>query len=379
VRVLYLNPFSQEVSGPDESLLVLLSGLAPLGVEPHVVLPRPGPHVSRYVALGARVHYAPLTFLKRRLGMLELLSLPLRLARGVLAVARIARRERIDLIHTNMEVVLDGSLAALLLGLPHVLHYRGNTLDRPRVVFDVLTRFWTATSDRVFCISDATAEIFRRRGLGGRIDALYNPIDVEGFARAERLESVRAELGAGPSDLLVGTVGRIHPRKDIATFVRACAISAKDVANLRCVVVGSAEAPEELAYSRDVQTLAASVGLDVRWAGARRDMPSILKALDVFVLCSRNEGFGRVVAEASAAGTPMVLTREGALPEMAHGNAGAVLADAASPESFAAGIRTLTAGQYTRRSDAPAAVQRFALQGISARVWSTYQFLAPGR
>ena len=122
LRVLYLNPFSQQVSGPDESLLALLSGLMPLGVEPHVVLPHPGPQVPRYEALGARVHYAPLTFLKRRMGIGDILLLVPRLVRGVVAVARIARREHIDLVHTNMEVVLDGGLAARLLRLPHVMH-----------------------------------------------------------------------------------------------------------------------------------------------------------------------------------------------------------------------------------------------------------------
>ena len=195
LRVLYLNPFSQQVSGPDESLITLLGGLIPLGVEPHVVLPRPGPQVSRYEALGARVHYAPLTFLKRRLGPAALALLPLRLVRSVLAVVRIARRERIDLIHTNMEVVLDGAFAARLLRIPHVLHYRGNTLDRPKLVFDVLTRFWTATADKVLCISNATAEIFRKRGLGAKVQALYNAVDVGAFAAARRDDGVRSAPG----------------------------------------------------------------------------------------------------------------------------------------------------------------------------------------
>src|SRR5204862_2604232 len=42
VRVAYLNPFSQEVSGPDESLRALLAHLIPLGVDAHLILPAPG-------------------------------------------------------------------------------------------------------------------------------------------------------------------------------------------------------------------------------------------------------------------------------------------------------------------------------------------------
>src|SRR5262245_19058423 len=67
MRVLYLNPFSQEVSGPDESLRVLLAALMPAGVEAHVALPAPGPQVDRYQALGARTHFVKLATLRRAL------------------------------------------------------------------------------------------------------------------------------------------------------------------------------------------------------------------------------------------------------------------------------------------------------------------------
>ena len=148
MRVLYLNPFSQEVSGPDESLRSLLAGLVPAGVEAHVVLPAPGPQVERYQALGATVHFAPLAVLRRDLSLTTAaLSGPAARARRR-AVRAIARAVGADLIHTNMEVLLEGGLAARALGLPHVLHYRGNTLDRPKPVFDALTAAWTATADQ---------------------------------------------------------------------------------------------------------------------------------------------------------------------------------------------------------------------------------------
>jgi glycosyltransferase involved in cell wall biosynthesis len=350
VRVLYLNPFSQEVSGPDESLLTLLSELIPMGVEAHLVLPKPGPQVPRYERLGVKVHFMPLTVLKRRMGPVDVALLVPRLGRGVAAVARIASREKVDLIHTNMEVVLDGALASRILRLPHVLHYRGNTLDRPKLVFDALTRFWTATAEKVFCISNATAEIFRKRGLGARVEVLYNPVDVEAFASAERSDEVRRELGASPADLLVGTVGRIHPRKDIATFLRAGALVARESPDVRLAVVGAAEAPEEVAYAEELRVLAKELGIEDRlcWAGARRDMPCVLKGLDVFVLSSRNEGFGRVVAEAMAAGTPVVVTREGALPELV-GEEG-LLAGPADPPDFSRQIARILAGKAGRRA-----------------------------
>lgn len=371
LRVLYLNPFSQEVSGPDESLRTLLGALIPLGVDAHLVLPQAGPQVPRYEALGVKVHYAPLTILKRRPGAGAAL-LPLQLARGVVAVAGIVRRERIDLIHTNMEVVLDGALVSRVLRIPHILHYRGNTNDDPKVVFDALTRFWTATAEKVFCISHATAEIFRKRRLGAKVETLYNPVDVHAFANAERSDAVRCELGAAPDEPLVGTVGRIHPRKDVETFIRAAALLANERADARFVVVGSAEAPEEVAYEARLRALSAELGISDRvvWAGARSNIPNVMKALDVFVLCSRNEGFGRVVAEALSAGTPVVVSNEGALPEVVGDSPLARRAAAGQPRSFAEAIIACFRSQNAADERATA---RWSPEAIAQRVLFAYQ------
>jgi glycosyltransferase involved in cell wall biosynthesis len=373
VRVLYLNPFSQAVSGPDESLVGLIGALRPLGVEPHVVLPKPGPHVERYQALGAKVHYAPLTVLKRAVSVPAIAKLPFAMVRGARSVAAIARAERIDLIHTNMEVVLDGSVASRLWRIPHVLHYRGNTLDRPRLVFDALARFWTSTSYRVIAISDATAEIFRKRGLGDQVVSLPNPVDVGAYLRERRSDAVRRELGAEPGDVLLGTVGRVHPRKDLETFLRAGAMLARSVPRLKVAIVGSAEAPEELVYQRRLDTLVQELGITgrVRFAGARRDMPAVFKALDLFILSSRHEGFGRVVAEAIAAGLPAVVSDEGAPPALV-GDPRRV-ARAGDPADFVA--RALAVYQHPDdfAFDAERSAARFSPPLIAAQVLELYQ------
>jgi glycosyltransferase involved in cell wall biosynthesis len=337
VRVLYLNPFSQEVSGPDESLRTLLAALVPAGVEAHLVLPATGPQVPRYEALGVTVHVLPLTALRRDLTPADAVAFPVRLAGSAAGVRALARRVGAELVHTNMEVLLEGGLAARSLRLPHVMHYRGNTLDRPRLVFDGLTAIWTALADHIYCISRATADVFVRRGRGDKVEALYNPVDVGAFAGAVRSDALRAELGAGPGHRLIGTVGRLHPRKDVETFVRAAALVAARAPEARFVVVGSAEAPVEHEYRRRVEALVAELGLGGRFllAGARRDVPSVMKALDVFVLTSRHEGFGRVVAEAMAAARPSVVTREGALPELVEEDRFGLCAEPTSATEFA--------------------------------------------
>ena len=81
--------------------------------------------------------FVPLATLRRSLSPTTALYLG-QLARSVVAVRRLARAVGAQIIHTNMEVLLEGGLAARSLSIPHVLHYRGNTLDRPKPVFDAL-------------------------------------------------------------------------------------------------------------------------------------------------------------------------------------------------------------------------------------------------
>jgi glycosyltransferase involved in cell wall biosynthesis len=380
MRVLYINPFSQQVSGADESLLSLLGGLIPLGVEAHLVLPAPGPQVARYQRLGVTVHFAPLSIIRRRQAPAELAMYAPRLARGSLAVAAIARHVCADLVHTNMEVVLDGALAARLLRLPHVLHYRGNTLDRPRAVFDALTLAWTTLSNKVLCISDATAGIFRRRGRGAKVEVLYDPVDVEGFAAARREPAVRESLGAPDGNLLIGTVGRVHPRKDLATFIGACAEVSRHLPKARFAIVGPAEGRVEGEYQRSLEALARTLGIGerLRFTGGRQDMPSVLKALDIFVLSSRHEGFGRVVAEAMSAGTPVIVSREGALIELVQDGRAGLLATPGDAREFADRILSLADDSGARDRLVRAGVERAASFGARLsfeRVLAVYQEL----
>jgi len=380
VRVLYLNPFSQEVSGPDESLRTLLRGLVPRGVEAHVALPAPGPQVPRYEALGARIHIAPLAPLRRDLSAATALY-PARLARATASVIGLARAIRADLIHTNMETLLEGSLAAATLRKPHVLHYRGNTLDQPKLVFDALVGVWTRGADAVYCISEATAGVFRRRGhQWDKVEVLYNPVEVATYAGAASSLEVRAALGGGPQQLLVGTVGRIHPRKDLETFIRAAALVARARPDTRFAVVGAAEVEVEHAYEARLRALIAELGLGdrVRLVGARRDVPSVMKAFDIFTLTSRHEGFGRVVAEAMAAGRPVVVTDEGALPEVVGGGRDGLIAPAGDPSAFADRILTLLAAPEEAAAlgdRAAKAARRFDTGAIADRVFARYQAL----
>jgi glycosyltransferase involved in cell wall biosynthesis len=245
-----------------------------------------------------------------------------------------------------------------------VLHYRGNTNDQPKWVFDALTAAWTATADRIYCISHATAAVFGRRGRMTKVEVLYNPVDVGRFAGASRSAEVRAALGAGEGTRLVGTVGRIHPRKDLETFLRAAAAVSQQAPDAHFVIVGAAEADVERDHQHRLLALVRELGVErrVTFAGARRDMPAVMAALDVFVLTARHEGFGRVVAEAMAAARPVVVSDEGAPPELVDAERYGLVAPPADAPAFARQILRLV-------NDGPFAAALAARAAERARVF----------
>ena len=121
------------------------------------------------------------------------------------------------------------------------------------------------------------------------------------LAPEERI-ATREELGLTPSSRLVAGVGHMCPRKGFDLLIDSFA--AADVPGSELLIVGSG--PMEGA----LRARAASLGLSdrVHWAGFRDDVPRILGACDLFVLCSRNEGMANAMLEAMASGTPIVAT-----------------------------------------------------------------------
>lgn len=130
-----------------------------------------------------------------------------------------------------------------------------------------------------------------------------NGVDTERFAfsEAER-RAARAALGFADGAYVIGTVGRLAEEKDPLFLAEAFARCRRSRPEARLLVVG--EGPLHGALEKKLSAL--GVAADAVLTGARRDVPALLAAMDVFALPSRHEGFPLALVEALCAGLPCV-------------------------------------------------------------------------
>lgn len=345
-----MTPFAQQVSGPDESLIGLLRGLHGM-VEPVVLLPPGSPQAGRYEAVGATVVESSMQRIRRTAQVGKLAVYGAFFVPETLRFARLIRRHKIDLVHTNMEVVLQSGLAARLAGVPSVYHVRGTSFATPRRVCDAVVGAINRLSDEIIVISKAVGEIFYERGIRDKVSVIFNSLDPSAFDRvdAASVAVLRRELAGGQNGSLVATVGRINPRKGLECFIRAAALVAREHVGVRFAIVGDTADESEEAYLRFLRQLATGLGLEDKmvFAPACRNIAELMSAIDLFVMTSINEGFGRVIIEAMAARRPVVASEVGGIPEIVEDGVTGRLARPNQPEEFAAAVSSALADPET--------------------------------
>ena len=272
-----------------------------------------------------------------------------RLSAGGLAVARLARRLRPDLIHANSpRAGLMCGLAGVLNGPAVVVHVRDDL--PPTGVARLVRTCLSKCTDAAIAVSRFAARRFNQGLAKPLATPVYNGIDHVRFD-PERVQPapIREELGLPPDAALVGQVAQMSPWKGQDTAIRALAQLRQDGTNGHLVLVGDVTFGgrtvrfDNHAYLRSLHQLVAELGVQeaVHFTGRRSDVPSILRALDLSLLPSENEPFGRSTVESMSMGTPPLVSATGSGPELVSDGVTGRLIPPGRPELWAAATRDL--------------------------------------
>ncbi len=235
-------------------------------------------------------------------------------------LTRLFRDRQYDIVHTHTSKAgYIGRMAAARANAPIIVHtphghiFFGYFSRLMTGFFVALERQAARRSDLLIALTQTGLEEHLARGIGERHQwrAIGSGIDLSLFRKVrKRRDQIRSALGVKDEALLIGTVGRLESIKGVAYFVDAALEIAAKNSNAEFVVVG--DGSERAVLERAAEPL----GSRFRFLGLRDDVPDLMGALDVLVLPSLNEGMGRVLVEAAAAGTAVVASRVGGVPEV---------------------------------------------------------------
>ncbi|WP_243317504.1 glycosyltransferase family 4 protein [Geothrix paludis] len=258
--------------------------------------------------------------------------------RGFLALFRLFRRERFDLVqYSTPNAAFCASLAARLAGQPRRLYAQWGLRY---VGFSGLTRSFFKAVERFVCACSTLVQPDSASNLAFAIDeGLYPPSKGRvighgsacgvnlGRFDADQRESWRAvhrqEAGLDEGHVVIGFVGAVCRDKGCNELLFAAQQLLSDHPEARLMLVG----PCDFLKTLDPALLAwAQASNQVIWVPPTRWVPEYLACMDVFAFPSYREGFGMAVVEAEAMGLPVVVTDiPGPLDAMVDGITGLVV------------------------------------------------------
>jgi glycosyltransferase involved in cell wall biosynthesis len=296
---------------------------------------------------------------------------------------KVARGHRVRLIHTHLlGSAIYGALLGLITRTPVIAVLHGPTDLRDLGKMAGLKRWLLAHAcSVVVAVSTSTRDALLTFGLApDAITLIRNGVDTD-FYSPGRATELRAELGIGPEELLIGAVGNIRKPKAYEVLLKAAALVLARLPACHFAIIGQGDA-EQLA---PLETLRDSMGIAQRchFLGFRRSTPELYRNFDVFVSSSRSEGLSLAFLEAMATGLPVVATRSGGPQEVIEQDVCGVLVPIEDPNALAeALLRTLQSPQF-RASLGTAARERvvgsFSLEAVLRQYAGLYEKLLSRR
>jgi len=306
--VLYLTP-SVRLLGARRSLLSLVKNLSP-PFKPFVVCSNSGPLTEELIKLNipAKVvkHYnwrKGKYFFHRYLQVYQL--------------SKLIDEIKPSIIHSNEIYSLPSAIKARgKQKIPIVVHNRLKITPRQ------IKNYYLSKADRIIAVSKASADDFAHCNFKDRVCMVYNGLDLKEFSPDKSLrDKTRQKLGFAVDDFVCGIIGLIGERKRQHIAIQSAKIVIHK--NRKCHFLFVGDPPASMKdYSNAIKKDCELSGLskNVHFLPFQSNIKPLYSALDLNLLISSEEGFGRTIIEAGAMEIPSIGTRIGGIPELIINN-----------------------------------------------------------
>lgn len=213
---------------------------------------------------------------------------------------------------------LIGGVIARLAGIRRVFWGIRNSILTPKlskrstiIVSRICVLLSYVVPYKIICCADKARLVHAKLGYRKSImEVINNGYELSKYSYNPKLAvDYLAEIKASDSEVILGCVGRFDPNKDHKNLLDALAIVKQRGILFRCCLVGFQMTAENNLLTKWIREC--ELDEQIVLSGLRRDIPSVMNALDIHILSSVAEAFPNVLCEAMACGTPCVSTEAG--------------------------------------------------------------------
>lgn len=285
---------------------------------------------------------------------IALFQLPLLVASEFFNMARLIKKEKIDVVHAHW-ILPQGFLAYLckkLFNVPYVATaHAGDVFPLKNKFFRLLSNLAIKNSD--FCTANSTYTKKELKKISGSKSIRLIPmgVDVNQFAGKSKNMGLSEKLGIKKEFIL--SVGRLVEKKGTKYLIMAMRAVVEKFPNAKLIIVG--DGPER--NSLEALTKKLGLGRNVIFAGkiSSNNLPEFYSSADLLVGPSiitesgDTEGLGVVFLEALASGTCVIGSDVGGIPDIIEHNKTGLLVRQKDSKQLAAAISRLLLNAKLRK------------------------------
>ncbi len=370
-KVILINPIAIDISGVDESLYYFLKTLDKERYEPLLVIPEKSYYSERYSGLGVRIFIVDMDCLKRESNPLFYIVYIFKLLISVLRFMRVFIKEKADIIHVNMFSTLSPGIAAKMLGVPVIYHFRASTALRPLRVFRLFYSLVCLLATEIITISKTSSEMLQE-STGKRISVIYDSVEFE-------KETIIRKGSINDKPVNLGILTRIQRDKNLEIVLNALGILRERGVLATFTVAGSALGEKGKQYFEELKVIVKELSLEksVVFRGTVRDIAAELDSFDIYVFPVSTEGFvPRSVIEALVRGVPLLAYDQQGVREI-NLKGDINLLDSLNPEKWAERISDMCKNELKgNRQLSEFYREAFGAMLCTKKIESVYQRLA---
>lgn len=317
MKVLYVT-HCVDMSGANRSLVQMMIELRDNhGIDPFVVYPKIPRDSTRTIRDALQEHGIPgvshrLTcFMRKNVGGLYKIYYIFASVIYFIHLRFLLRNQSFDLVHSNSSVIDMGLFIARSLHIPHIWHFRevaSLSFGAKPILGERYQRYIYGKSDRIIAISKNVKQEFGDLIPDDRTVVIQNGIVPP---KVSRFPNHDAEL------VNICIVGRVEPNKNQLEAVKAIkALNCESLSKVKLHIIGDCAGE----YAKEVKQYVSANGLEdhVILYGVRNDVDTMLQDMNIGLMLSHHEAFGRVTVEYMMHRVCVIASNTSANPEIVH-------------------------------------------------------------